>query len=831
MSPEAKNKSRLLSYVRQESLLFLLSFIFAFSFGQLCIEIMHLPMTIGTQLLLTLPTLLVLSIAFLGSTSSLISVGLILLGFIALFIANWREAQWLEDFKELVIKHSNVFAGIWKRFIEEGYAFFYTELKGQEAETYALFAKIVIITIVILSFLIIQKAKLYWPLLFLSILSIPIAINSGANWAMLWLIPMALVSIAMILYSSGEMLDLLYKKSGMKHILSASTQLLVVLVLAVVLAIVGSGVLNYQKLYSPYWQGILDDFSTRLPDSLQADLSISPFSIGDDGFYPLGAQLGGSMKQKDEAVAKVEGIVPSLLKVQSSDYYNGQRWQRLVNNPNYRFASPFNAEVESEIFNPRGDENFLSYLNLIPEKLYKDYEYSLLPLRGGSQLLFLSGTPTNLVSSREEALLFYFNQAGTVYARASFNNKHSYKVEAYDISSSSLGLSEETSGLVTPAQLDEALKKYTAAGFSLANKNNAYKNYLQVPDTDPYKKAGKVQALAEQLTKGIKGNYQKTSAILKYFTENPEFSYNLTVENPPSGQDFVEHFLESKVGYCTYYATAATMLLRSAGIPARFVEGYGLTAENIQQMNLGKEVLLNSINAHAWTEVYLDGIGWIAIDPTPGGVAGLQNDQNGEDPTTTTTTSTPPPEDPEITTTTTNLSETTSSSIDSTVPTTTQEDNDKKDSNLSKILLTLLIILLVIAAIVAAIYFYIKKRKEYLANIHNREWMKEKYPSPNERALFYWKEIQKLAKIGHGYIAPPSATELQIARELEALEENVDSAKNRQIGETVAEASYRNQELDEEKVELLAEQFDQREEKLKTSLGDLAYLRKRILIP
>ena len=67
-----------------------------------------------------------------------------------------------------------------------------------------------------------------------------------------------------------------------------------------------------------------------------------------------------------------------------------------------------------------------------------------------------------------------------------------------------------------------------------------------------------------------------------------------------------------------HYATLATLLLRSCGIPARYVEGYVITPSQAEALSEGETLKLTQRNAHAWTEYYLDGVGWIPYDTTPG---------------------------------------------------------------------------------------------------------------------------------------------------------------------------------------------------------------------
>ena len=90
--------------------------------------------------------------------------------------------------------------------------------------------------------------------------------------------------------------------------------------------------------------------------------------------------------------------------------------------------------------------------------------------------------------------------------------------------------------------------------------------------------------------------------------------YDLDTPKMPLGEDdFAMWFLnESDTGYCVHFATAATVLLRAAGIPARYVEGYMVSVcENKTVAVLGED-------AHAWVEYWVPGCGWQLLEATPG---------------------------------------------------------------------------------------------------------------------------------------------------------------------------------------------------------------------
>lgn len=106
------------------------------------------------------------------------------------------------------------------------------------------------------------------------------------------------------------------------------------------------------------------------------------------------------------------------------------------------------------------------------------------------------------------------------------------------------------------------------------------------------------------------------SEILLYLekgvTYDEDFSSN-------GGTDFAAFFLEKSArGYSVHYATAVTLMLRYFGIPARYAEGYFLPAEEAAEYESGETIILTENHAHAWAEYYLEGVGWIPFEVTPG---------------------------------------------------------------------------------------------------------------------------------------------------------------------------------------------------------------------
>lgn len=103
----------------------------------------------------------------------------------------------------------------------------------------------------------------------------------------------------------------------------------------------------------------------------------------------------------------------------------------------------------------------------------------------------------------------------------------------------------------------------------------------------------------------------KVVAYRNYLRDN--YRYTREVTNPNNLPPLQNFLFDEQAGYCDFYATSLTLMLRSQGIPSRLSVGYtGGTYDNVQDL-----YTFYSDNAHSWTEVYFENLGWVIVDATP----------------------------------------------------------------------------------------------------------------------------------------------------------------------------------------------------------------------
>ena len=144
----------------------------------------------------------------------------------------------------------------------------------------------------------------------------------------------------------------------------------------------------------------------------------------------------------------------------------------------------------------------------------------------------------------------------------------------------------------------------------LSYRQFVYANYLALPDST----RTSLQDIAAQNSLSGDTVYETVALVAEYVRSR--CPYNIDTQPYPS-DDYALYFLtQATEGYCVHFATAATAMYRALGLPARMVTGVAFNAQ------AGVTVTVLGENAHAWTEVYIDGLGWLPVEVTPGSYEG-----------------------------------------------------------------------------------------------------------------------------------------------------------------------------------------------------------------
>ncbi len=175
-------------------------------------------------------------------------------------------------------------------------------------------------------------------------------------------------------------------------------------------------------------------------------------------------------------------------------------------------------------------------------------------------------------------------------------------------------------------EIENAYDKGNYAAYAMDEGGMPYYTYYGYNVPERYK--GKFNKKTLKVEKNLKNRIRKEiiGKDTKFFSLynaidftmaylNKNYRYTLRPGMVQDGENEIETFLfERKTGYCTHFASAAVMILRTLGVPARLAQGYMISGYRV---NANKKTSVRDSNAHAWVELYIDGTGWVPVDFTP----------------------------------------------------------------------------------------------------------------------------------------------------------------------------------------------------------------------
>ena len=310
------------------------------------------------------------------------------------------------------------------------------------------------------------------------------------------------------------------------------------------------------------------------------------FSLASEGYYPQGQnQLGGTAEPTDHPVMIVSTPKKVYLRGITKNEYTGRTWLNTTGGRRYQWQSSRWASQRTTLFDMDLPDGVLGSSG----SLMEEQTITVQLLSENASSLFVPQRVRSL--SPGGALVPYFNNASEIFATHDLQAGDTYSVSAPLFVAGDAGLGT----LIDACALTDD-----------PNYANILTEYTKLPDHLQQM----VYDLARQIISGSDTPYEQAFAIQNYLSRN--FRYSLTVEDQPSNLDFVTNFLmNTKKGYCTYFASAMTVLCRMVGLPARYVEGYLATPDE------NGLAYVTGLQGHAWTEVYFEGFGWLTFDATP----------------------------------------------------------------------------------------------------------------------------------------------------------------------------------------------------------------------
>lgn len=322
----------------------------------------------------------------------------------------------------------------------------------------------------------------------------------------------------------------------------------------------------------------------RIDDYLFFTDARTTFSLSTTGYQPLGvSQLGGPANPEDTPVMQVRTGGRTLLRGAVKNEYDGSAWTDSTSGRRYLLINPRFILLRRDLFDLAR-----------PEKAVR----SQLP----------SSEPITVLMRADSASTLYLTQRFSALSGADIVPYFSPASEVFGTRSLSMGDSYTFNGTRMSYDTQGVRDAVLAASQTMDNHFEAVKGtYLAVPtgvESDVY-------ALVARITQDAQNDFDRAAALCTYLRN--AYPYTLDQNIPPTGRDFVSWFLlTEQQGYCTSFASAMAIMARIAGLPSRYIEGYAAVPDGDGVARVTQK------NAHAWTEIYFSGFGWLSFDATPG---------------------------------------------------------------------------------------------------------------------------------------------------------------------------------------------------------------------
>lgn len=363
-----------------------------------------------------------------------------------------------------------------------------------------------------------------------------------------------------------------------KHDTPISTRTFIAVIMPLLLVVVvGSMLTKVLPKQEAVWGDSVPFFKTMIDEAVNDE---AHEGVSKSGYDPNDTQLGGPFLVDNSLVFEAVVDKKQYWKIETKDTYTSKGWEQSKSrkkNPVYP-AGTIMQEFEMTK-NVEFAKNKLTQLTMTEKFPFIIYPY---------------GMTTVFVDESTDIL----NIVDSGQYRTDFKNNEQF-LDAYEIEY---------------IEHRYSLKALRETEMSSLQSTDEFAQYLQLPDTLPER----VSELAESITASNESVYDKAKAIERYYG-SAGFEYDRTnVAVPDKNEDYVDQFLfDTQMGYCDNFSTSMVVMLRTLGIPARWVKGFapGEIARNSE----GERVYqVTNEEAHSWVEAYMPGIGWMPFEPTIG---------------------------------------------------------------------------------------------------------------------------------------------------------------------------------------------------------------------
>jgi hypothetical protein len=363
------------------------------------------------------------------------------------------------------------------------------------------------------------------------------------------------------------------KKMGVKNGVSSKNIFFSIIIFSLLIAFIGR--LLPQNFQGNYTQESMERWTNPFspdPKETIGKAKEGKYGLNTSGYSNTETNLGGPLNLNGEVVFQVKADKPLYLRGDAKEVYTGRSWTKA--DEKYESKWDISAEESTKFLKeslPGGVDIKTTRITIIPLKII-------------TNTMFVPYYTSKVINGKGNV---YFDPKGETFINSSKIVKE-YSVEFFN-----------------PTDVENHINFISKD--IMVNRSQS-EQYLAYPSEISLR----TKELVQNIVKNSRTNKQKVEAIQSYLSKN--YPYSLEVSPIPENQEFLDYFLfTEKKGYCTYFATAMTIMCRIAGIPARYVEGFKMSEPSVDGV-----YDVSNKQAHAWSEVLYDSDHklWVVKDPS-----------------------------------------------------------------------------------------------------------------------------------------------------------------------------------------------------------------------